>query len=273
MAQTTETTRPEIARSESAVKALLRHWRQQRGLSQLDLSIAADVSARHISFMETGRSQPSVEMLLHLGEVLDIPLRDRNEMLRAGGYPASYPEPTIAEVMESPIGDVLRHMLEHHEPFPMMVIDRHFHLIESNLAGQVLLSTAGVDPSPGLNLMRALFGDVAKALIDNWEDVAGHLLRRMQREVLAHPTDEHMADLLRELLASPGIPSAWRTPDLSAANEPMLTLIATLGDVRLRLLTTLTQLSAPNQVTLEEIHIESYLPLDNATRAFFEALA
>ena len=95
-------------------------------------------------------------MLLHLSEVLDIPLRDRNDLLRAGGFPASYPEPTVNEVMASSIGDVLRRMLEHHEPFPMMVIDRHYTLIESNLAGQMLLTTAGVDPTPGMNLMLSL---------------------------------------------------------------------------------------------------------------------
>lgn len=241
-------------------------------MSQLDLSLAADVSARHISFLETGRSQPSIEMLLLLSEVLDIPLRDRNELLRAGGFPSSYPEPSLDEVMDSPVGEVLRHMLDHHQPFPMMIIDRYYGLVEVNDAASTLLHLAGVPPVRGTNVMSALFTAEARALVSNWDVVAGHLLRRVQREVLTLPGDVQMADLLASLLALPSIPEAWRTPDLAHANDPMVDMHIDLGETKLRMLTTITHLSAPSDVTLQELQIESYIPADQITRDFFLSL-
>ncbi len=261
-------------RRDAVFPALLRYWRQQRGMSQLDLGLTADVSARHISFLETGRSQPSIEMVLLLAETLDVPLRDRNELLRGAGFEAQYPEPDVDTLLEGDLGQAIDTMLAHHEPFPMMVFDRTYNVVRINGGGRLFLQMAGVSDPIGVNLMRLLFQTDVRQLISNWEECAGDILRRIQREVLHRPNDEEMASLLEDLLEYPDIPEHWRTPDFLGSNAPMVTLRARLGDgTELAFLAMVTEFSAPSNVTLQELQIESYLPMDEATRNFFAALA
>lgn len=262
-------------RSERLFPALLKYWRGQRGLSQLDLGLAADVSARHISFLETGRSGPSIEMVLLLGEVLDVPLRDRNEMLRAGGYEATFPEPAVDELLVGPLRDVVDTMLAGHEPFPMIVVDRLYNMVLANTAA-MHLSAMFIEPdATDTNMMRLVFGsDASRQRIVNWEEVASNMLRRLQRESLRSPQDEALRALHDEFIASPATPAEWRTLALADAAEPFLT-VRLQADHRkeLSFLTTITAFNAPQNVTLDEIRIESWFPTDDATRDWCESQA
>jgi len=260
-------------RPDAVFPALLRYWRHQRGMSQLDLGLAADVSARHISFLERGRSQPSVEMVALLAETLDVPLRDRNDLLRGAGFNAQFPEPDIHELVSGPLGLALDTMLRHHEPYPMMVFDRLYNVVRLNRGGELFFQMAGVSEPIGTNVMRLLFEDTPRAIIANWETAAVELVRRLQREVLHRPNDDELAGLLAEIIGLPGVPEDWRQPDLLAADDPMVTLDVRLDpETELHLLATITAFNAPSDVTLNELRIESYLPLDEATRIFFESL-
>ncbi len=250
---------------ERVFAALLKYWRGARGLSQLDLALTAEVSARHISFLETGRSQPSVEMVLLLAESLDVPLRDRNELLRAAGFGAQYAEPGIDEALNGILGTALTTMLEHHEPFPLIVIDHHYQVVRVNRAGAKMLALAGQPEATEINLLRLMFEPTVRELVADWEESAGSLLRRLQRETLQRPQDEALQTLLADLLAAPGVPEAWRQPNPSQPSDPLLALKLRLGDQVLSFLTTVTTFNAPHNVTLDELHIESWFPMDDAT--------
>ncbi len=256
---------------DATFRALLRFWRTQRGMSQLDLGLATEVSSRHISFLETGRSQPSVEMVLLLGEALDVPLRSQNELLRAAGYQPAYPEPTVDELLDGQLGGTVAAILDHGDPYPVMVMDRLHRLVRTNRGGRFLLGMAGVDldADPHPNLLGLLLSAELRDAIANWREVAGHLLRRVQRIALRDAGDQELIDMLADLLATPGLPDDWQVPDLSAPSTPAVSMRIEVGEVQLQLLTTITVFHAPSNVTLEELQIESYLPLDAATRSFF----
>lgn len=240
-------------------------------MSQLDLSLTADVSTRHISFLETGRSRPSVEMVGLLGEILDVPLRSRNDLMRAAGFDPSYPEPSIDELLAGPLGLAIDALLDHGEPFPVIVIDRWYRVARTNRGGRKLLELAGIsaDSDQQVNLLEVLFDPSQRAVITNWDQLAGQVLRRLQRLVLRDQSDEVLADLLSSLLDAPGLSPDWRVPDLSGHSDPMMSIEIQAGGLRLRFLTTITVFDAPNNATLEDLLIENYLPLDNDTRAFF----
>ena len=245
-------------------------------MSQLDLSLAAEVSARHISFLETGRSNPSVEMVLLLAETLDVPMRDTNELLRAAGFTSHFEEPSVDDLLSGSLGDAVQMMLDHHEPFPMMVVDRFYGVLRTNRAGSTLFALANVDIAahePGeFNVLRLLFDPASREMIGDWEVTARTVLRRFQRETLQRPHDTEMASLLKELVNVPGVPADWRQPDPAAPDDPMLGVEFRAGDIALRFSTTMTEFNAPQNVTLDELRIESYFPLDNETRDLCTAL-
>jgi transcriptional regulator with XRE-family HTH domain len=257
--------------------AVLKHWRQRRGLSQLDLSLAADVSGRHISFLETGRAQPSRDMVLRLGAALDVPLRDQNQMLQAAGFEPEFAEPGLASGLPGPIEQALSRMLRRHEPYPMMIIDRRYDLLRANEGAQRLFGLLIADPSavaPPLNLMRAVFDPrLARGAVVDWERTARAVLLRVHREALARAGDAALSELLRSLLEYPGVPEDFRQPDLSEQSEPTLALRVRAGDRELAFLVTVTSFSAPQNVTLEELRIESYFPLDDGTASACEEMA
>ncbi len=249
-------------------------------MSQLDLSIASDVSSRHISFLETGRSNPSEEMVLVLAQALDVPMRDTNGMLRAAGFEAHYSEPTVDDLLSGPLGDAVDTMLQHHQPFPMMIVDRLYNVVRTNHAGQLLFAMGGVDLATEdsteneapVNVLRLVFDPAKRELIGDWERTAGTILRRLQREAFHRPHDRDMAELLDDLLQTDGLPANWRNPDPTAIEEPMLGVEFRAGDIALNFLTTITEFNAPQNVTLDELRIESYFPLDDQTRALCEEL-
>ncbi len=257
--------------------ALIKNWRNRRGWSQLDLALAADVSARHLSFLETGRAHPSREMVLRLAASLSVPLRDQNALLHAAGFAEAFAEPGLERGLGGPIGTALERMLAHQEPFPMIVMNRLYDVLRANAAATRVLAAMTLEPAavgPTLNACRILFDPrLARPFVVEWEAVAAMMVSRLHRESLARPDDGELAALVRDLMAYPDVPRSFREPDLTAASEPCLAIRLVRGDLRLAFLTTVTAFNAPQNVTLEELRIESYFPLDDATRAACEGLA
>jgi transcriptional regulator with XRE-family HTH domain len=258
--------------------ALLKHWRRQRGLSQLDLAVNADVSARHISFLETGRSRPSPEMVLQLATTLGVPLRQVNAMLRAAGHDALYDESD--DGLAPPVLDALELLKAHHEPFPLVVLDRTYHVRDLNRGAMALLSAVlGLDPpgavpppadvaALGMNLARLTFDpEGAQPMVVNFDEVGRQLLWRIQREVLEDPDDGEMRRVLDDLLALPTVDPAWRQVDLMTPSDPALVLHLRRGDLDLRFLVTVTAFQAPQNVAVEQLRIETWFPYDDVTAA------
>lgn len=249
--------------------ALLRHWRTRRGMSQLDLALAADVSARHVSFLENARAQPSREMVLRLASTLDVPLREQNSMLVEAGFAAEFPEPTLESGMSPAVAAALDRMLSQQEPFPLVVMDRSYNALRTNraamqLMGRFVQNPARIGSTP--NVLRLSFDpELSRPFIVDWERVARALLSRAHREALAHPGDGALPALVRSLFEYPDVPERFRQPDFASPSEPTLSFRLRRDGVELAFLTTVTVFNAPQNVTLEELRIESYFPLDEAT--------
>jgi transcriptional regulator with XRE-family HTH domain len=253
--------------------ALLKHWRRQRGLSQLDLAVTADVSARHISFLETGRSVPSAEMVVQLGSALGVPLRQVNAMLRAAGHTPAYDE--RAEGLPPAVAEAVELLKAHSEPFPLIVIDRLYGIRDVNRGARMLLELlVGGSAIESLNLARLTFDPAgAHPLIVNFDDVGRMLLWRIQREVLEDPDDGEMQALLDDLLDMPTVAPDWRRADLSVPSDPALVLHLRSDELDLRFVTLVTAFQAPQNVAVEHLRIETWLPHDAATAELCRALA
>jgi transcriptional regulator with XRE-family HTH domain len=259
------------------LSALLRHHRTRRGLTQLDLSIAAEVSARHISFLETGRATPSAEMLRVLGGALDLTLREQNELFAAAGLPHAFTEPRFDGEIPEPIARAIDRMLARHEPYPITVLDRRYDVLRANPSAMRVLGRFIAEPSAlpqPLNVLTALFDPrLARPFVEDWPSVARNILGRVQREALVHGGGAGLDALVRELMSYPGVPTSFGAVDLSAPSDPMLVLRLRRGDLGLSFLATMTVFSAPQNVTLEELRIESYFPMDRDTELTCERLA
>jgi transcriptional regulator with XRE-family HTH domain len=249
--------------SELRVGPVLRDWRLRRRLSQLDLALEAGISARHLSFVETGRSRPSAEMVLRLAEHLDVPLRSRNELLLLAGHAPVYAQQDLGAPEMRPVREALEAILEGHAPNPAVVVDRHWELLAGN-AGVSLL-TAGVAEhllEPPVNVLRlALAPDGLAPRIANLGQWRGHLLDRLGRQVVVSG-DPALAALHEELAAYPGAP-AGPAPDQELAVP--LRLRTDAGE--LAFLSTVTAFGTATEVTLSELAIETFFPADAATAA------
>lgn len=255
--------------------AQLKYWRNQRGLSQLDFSLVAEVSARHISFLETGRASPSHEMVLRLGAALAVPLRDQNRLLRAAGFDAHFDEETPS--IPSVVSEVLTRMMKQHEPYPMVVLDRCYNVIQMNQGASALIPRFVADPSAAtlpLNLLHMLFNPrLSRPFIRNWEALAGFLLSRVHQELLLRGDDPELRTLVDELLRFEDVPENWRGPDFATGGDPVFTMRLERNDIALAFSSTVTHFSGPQAVMLEELQIESFFPLDDETEAFCETLS
>jgi transcriptional regulator with XRE-family HTH domain len=255
--------------SEPAFGRLLREWRSRRRVSQLDLAVEAGVSSRHVSFIETGRAQPSREMILMLARVLDVPLRDRNDLLTAAGYAAMYRATDLDAPALEQARRALDFMLHQQEPYPAIVVDRHWTLLKAN-DGAVRLVEAFADPAAadewGGNAMRLMFHPRGfRPHIVNWEAMAAALIQWLHRDVLSGLGGIESRRLLDELLSYPGVPPRWRTLDLDVSTAPFLAIEFRKGDLELRYFSTLTSLGTPHDITLQELRVEAFFPADTAT--------
>ncbi len=253
--------------------ALLRYWRNARGLSQLDLSGAADVSSKHISFLETARARPSREMVLRLGATLDIPLREQNTLLTAAGYAPNFHE-NPASGFEPSIQRALEIMMLHHNPYPLLAFDRRYDIVLANTAIKNLLATLlGAKAESELNVMKLLFDPrLLRPHVVDWESTARMMLQRLQRETLHRRNDAELNQLITQLCQYEDIPSSWRIPDFEQPTDASATLRLEFGGQQLAFLATVTVFERTQDVALEELRIESYYPLDDKTEAFCRAM-
>src|SRR5688572_6378431 len=266
-----------VVESQSPFGLLLREWRSRRRVSQLDLAVEAGVSSRHVSFIETGRAQPSREMVLMLARVLDIPLRDRNELLMAAGFAAMYRATDLDAPALEQARRALDFMLRQQEPYPAIVVDRNWTLLKAN-DGAVRLVGAFADPDAasqwGGNAMRLMFHPRGfRPHIVNWEAMAAALIQWLHRDVIAGLGGAETRRLLDELLAYPGVPPRWRTLDLDASTAPFLAIEFRKGDLHLQFFSTLTSLGTPHDITLQELRVEAFFPADTATEEAARRLA
>jgi transcriptional regulator with XRE-family HTH domain len=244
-------------------------------LSQLQLSVNAGVSTRHLSFIESGRSKPSRDMLLLLAQALDIPLREQNALLHAGGFAEPWSAASFDSRELDSVRRALAFVLERSEPNPCIVVDRHWNVLQTNNAALRLLgwlldpdALAAIQP---LNASRLLFSMALRPHIINWHDAASSFIQRLHREAMSG--DPKSAELVKDALSAPGVPSDWRVPNLEAATLPFVPLVLEKNGTRISLFTTITSLGTPLDVTLQELRIESYLPTDDASARALAQLA
>lgn len=250
------------------VGPLLRDWRQRRRLSQLDLANEAAVSARHLSFVETGRSRPSRELVLHLAEHLDVPLRERNGLLLAAGYAPAYARTPLEADEMSPVRDAIDELLAGHEPFPAVVVDRTWDVVSANRPALAIL-TDGVATDllePVANALRVtLHPEGLAPRIANLAEYGTHLLDRLHRQVRAS-ADADLAALLDELRGYPGVP--WREPPLPTdpASQLFVPLVLRTDDGgTVRFFSTIATFGTALDITVAELAIESFFPADATT--------
>jgi transcriptional regulator with XRE-family HTH domain len=241
----------------------LRQWREHRRLSQLDLALQAEISTRHLSFVETGRSSPSRDVVLRLAEQLEVPLRERNELLLSAGYAPAYTETPVEAPSMSAVRDALRQVLSAQEPYPALVIDRRWNLVDANRA--VNLFTRDLPPDlleAPVNALRASLHPRGLApRIVNLGEWRGHLLERLRRQV-ALTADPEIAALYEELRGYPGMPPAPVVPEHSAVVVP---LRVRYEPGELRFFSIVASIGTPNDITVSELVIKSFFPADQYT--------
>ena len=261
------------AGSHGTVGPLLREWRGRRRLTQLELALDAGVSARHLSFVETGRSKPGREMLLAVAEQLDIPFRERNQLLLAAGHAPAFPERSLADPDLAPVREALDRVLAAHEPYPAVVFDRAWDLVAANAPMTELAASAGIDPAllePPINILRTgLHPRGLAPLIVNLAQWRAHFLQRLARQI-AISGDDHLRSLVDEVAAYP-IPDAEDGAAAEAGGGEIL------GPVRLRAPTggewtffgMFASFDTPFEVNTSELAIELLFPADRATAEAF----
>jgi transcriptional regulator with XRE-family HTH domain len=251
---------------------LLREWRQRRRMSQLDFAVEAEISSKHLSFLETGRSQPSREMLLHLAELLDVPLRERNSLLIAAGFAPMFMEHALNDPALQAAREAIELVLKGHEPYPAVAVDRHWNMLAANTPATTLM--AGVAPAlltPPLNVLRlTLHPDGMAPRIVNLVEWRSHLLARLRRQIDVS-ADAVLAELYKELVGYP-TPAHTAEPPTSAVPYAVPFRLATDVGV-LSFISTITVFGTPVDVTLSELALEAFFPADPATAAALRALS
>jgi transcriptional regulator with XRE-family HTH domain len=243
-------------------------------VSQLGLALEAGTSSRHLSYVETGKAQPSREMIARLAEALDMPLRERNALLLAAGYAPEYAETNLDAPELAQVKRAIAFIIEHQEPYPAFVLNRRWDILMANRAAlHVAEYVIGGSKHP--NMLRQFFDPAdLRQVVVNWEEVAGDLLRHLQDEVAAAPTDARARALLDEVMAYPGVPTRWRERALHAPPPPVLTVHFRKGDgTELRFFSTIARFGTPRDVTIDELRIECAFPADEQTAEVCRSLA
>lgn len=249
-------------------------WRKKRGFSQLQLAMAAACSQRHVSFLELGRTRPSRDMVLRLSAALDLPLRQSNELLLGAGFAPVWTETNFQAAPLAPVREALNYILDQQEPYPAVVVDRQWNLLQANKGAVSLVEfLAGpIAPGTAINLADALVGpDILRPHLMNWSEVVRYFIRSVEADAGADATNE-TAKLLDRLLGYKDVRTAIKHAAISA-NGPILPMHFRKGYTELRLFTTIATLGTPQDITLQELRIESFFPIDAATRKPFHMWA
>jgi len=259
---------PKTSSEATTFGSLLQYWRKLKSLSQLALAMEADVSPRHVSFLETGRAKPSRDMVVSLATVLGVPLRERNHLLLAAGFAPLYREAPLDAPELGPVRAALDAILRQQEPFPAVVLNRYWDILDMNQAARrffgMLLGERADRPPP--NVLRLMFDPKElRPLVTNWDTVAESLLQRLHREATGGVKDATTLALLGEILAYPDIPTSLRRPNLELPLVPVVSVCFRHQDTAYGFFSTVTTLGTPQDVTLEELRIECFFPADRAT--------
>lgn len=248
---------------------VLRTWRKEKGYSQLRLATEAEVSTRHLSCVETGRAQPSRQLLLILASALELPLRERNVLLRTAGFTPAYSDAGLEHASMKKVREAIKFILAQHEPFPVVVFDRHWRITHLNAGAlRVFGRLAGPFP-PGADALELLFSD--KALgphLINFDQVVTAILGRVREEARQDPT---LARRLKEVVAM--LPDGWKQPPLGDVPDVLVPIRLRYEGQELSLFSTLTTLGTPSDATAQELRIETYFPADESSRRLLEDLA
>jgi transcriptional regulator with XRE-family HTH domain len=263
----------------SPVGQLLKHWRERRRLSQLTLAVDAEISTRHLSFIETGRAQPSRDMVLLLARALDVPPRGRNDLLTAAGYAPVYRETALDAPEMTDVRRALDFTMRQQEPFPGLVIDGHWNLLMTNEGAKRLMAlfispedVGAVGGRP--NAMRLFYHPRGmRPYIVNWEATAAALIQWLHLDLARGIGDAETRRLLDELLAYPDVPQKWRSLDLDVTPAPFLAVEMRKGDLHVKFFSTLTSLGVPYDITLHELRVECFFPADQASEELLRRLA
>jgi transcriptional regulator with XRE-family HTH domain len=255
-----------MAQPSRPIGDMLREWRQRRRISQLDLALDADVSAKHVSFVETGRAQPSREMILRFAEHLRVPLRERNVLLNAGGFAPVFPERSLDDAALTTARRAVELVLRGHEPYPAIAIDRHWTLVAANRAVAPL--TAGIPPAllqPPTNVLRlSLHPDGLAPRIVNYVEWRAHVIERVRQQV-EMTADAVLADLLSELGQYPAPPETAATRATRDYEGVAVPLALRTDSGVLAFISTTTVFGTPVDITLSELAVESFFPADEET--------
>jgi transcriptional regulator with XRE-family HTH domain len=260
---------PQNTRRYPPVGILLREWRRVRRMSQLDMALECGMSARHLGFVETGKAQPSRDTIGRLADALSVPLRERNAMLLAAGYAPQHAERDLTTPALERMRDAIDLILQHQNPYPAFVLNRHFDVLAVNDAAvRVNRFVMQGRESRHTNLLRQIFDpDDFRPVILNWPEVAAGFLRRLHDHLAITPGDEQAHALLAELLRYPGVPAEWRFRGMGGEIEPVLTLDFRSPAGPLRFFETITTFAGPLDVTLDELRIDCAFPVDERTRS------
>lgn len=244
-------------------------------MSQIDLALECDMSARHLGFIETGKASPSREAVGRIADALSVALRERNALLLAAGYAPVYVEANLASPELEPMRQAVDLILKHQNPFPAFVINRHFDVLNANEAavnvGRFVM--AGRESRHG-NLLRQIFDpEDMRPVIENWNEVASWFLRRLQDEITAAPGNAVTRTLFEEMMAYPGVPAAWRYPAIGRQAGPVVTIDFRSPAGTLRFFETITTFAAPLSVTLDDLRIDCTFPVDDKTAQVCDTLA
>lgn len=256
------------APSRGALGDLLRYWRRVRGMSQLDLSSAAMTTPRHMSFVETGRAQPSREMVIRLAAALGVPLRDRNGLLLAAGFAPLYAERDLDDPAIERVTTAIDRVLAAHDPLPAVVLDRRWDVRRTNQgAAQLFGRLMAPDPIPEpANVLRLMLqpGPI-RSSVGNWHDVAPALLERARREAVCGVLDHDTAELVQELRTGPDATAFAQVPTVAGPLVPVIDLHFNVGAVTLRWFSLVSTIGTPVDVTAQELRIETFWPADDDT--------
>jgi transcriptional regulator with XRE-family HTH domain len=252
----------------------LKDWRKVRKMSQLDLALAAEVSQRHVSWLETGRSRPSRDMVVRLTDALEVPLRDRNHLLNAAGYADMYTAKALDEPTMAPVTAILEDMLLHHEPYPAFVLDRRWNIVMKNTAADTMLEVLG-DPQQVWRdigddgrhniALLTVHPQGLRQYISNWDEIVGGFVRRLKKEAF-DSADQALMEFYETLTSFVGeLPHEQVFQDLL----PVLPIEIDLGGFKLKLASVISTFGTAQDITANELRVETFYPADEQTKKFF----